>query len=391
MNILPLYANFFPADQVNRNLNWNDFSSSMKEIQYGPNEPDFSIDERTWTKTCLKVAFVVLKIVLFPWILFEGLRFIVNRILMTALYPAQSWIIKFCAKPKLKTGSLDQQRMEGATQLKAKNYVMRHVVLQKDGTSFSGVLVGKPETLNNGKWVLQATGNLEPIEKFLTCKENYADAYQRKKYNLLMVNGPGVGRSGGMATTDNLWEPQEIAITFLEQVIHATKIVIAGFSLGAAASGQGIVKHEFKDPKPQCLAISQMSFDSVSNVGRKMMKTKAPCLYPFSRFLSKFGRVDIDSIDSAKKMVEMGIPQAIIQAGTSFEDYHHDGIVPPKGTLGRRLHKLNIKQLKTFYFVDKGSHSLPMKQTLQAIEDWEATHGRNHLHSSMDAPRESSS
>lgn len=371
MIIHPLYTQFF-AQQRN-DLNWQNFNSSAEEIELGPKEADFSVDDRTWCQTCTKVALIVLKIILFPWGLFEVIRFATHRVLMTALYPAQSWIVK-AAIPAFKTKNLDQRRVTEAKDLASKNYIVRHVCLKKDGTSYSGLLIGKPETMQSGNWVLQATGNGHPVEQATSS----AEEYQKIGYNLLLVNGPGVGRSEGMATTQNLWKSQEVALSFLEQAICAKRIVAAGFSLGGAVIGDAIVKHECDQKKHDYLVIRQMSFDSVSNVGRKMMKTRAPCLYPFSRFLSRLGDVEIDSVANSRKMIQMNIQEAIIQAGTDETDFHHDQIIHHKATLGRRLHKEGITTLKSFYYVPNGSHdrhlhSMPFEETRLAIKDWEAT------------------
>jgi hypothetical protein len=357
MVINPIYAHLSPT-----------LNSTREELEFGPSLPDFSIDQRTWCKTCQKIALLVLKIALFPWFLFEVVRWVTQRLLMASLYPAQSSYVKCFKKTAHRTANLDLCRLQIPEQLAGGHPIIRHVRLEKDGISFSGLLLSTAATIQNGKWILQATGSHEPIER----AAHLLEAYQTVGFNLLMVNGPGVGRSEGMANAETLGDPQEMGITFLETAINANRVVIAGFSLGGAAIGRAIEEHEFKVDEKNYLVIRQMSFDKVSNVGRKMFRKKGSCLTHFSRFLTWLGKIEIDNLTSSKRLLELNIPEEIIQSGDA-DTFTDDGIVMEKATLGRRLKKEGIvhPELKSFRNVPNSGHTMPIESTLDAIRDWE--------------------
>ena len=79
------------------------------------------------------------------------------------LYPAQSNLLKFFFTV-LRTKELNDYRAKDAALLVKEGYVVREIVLKKNGICYSGLLIGHSTTISNKKWVVQATGNGEPIE-----------------------------------------------------------------------------------------------------------------------------------------------------------------------------------------------------------------------------------
>jgi alpha-beta hydrolase superfamily lysophospholipase len=374
MKISEVYTQYFSPNAADPR-NWESLNSTAEELRYGPNEPDFSIDNRTCCSTCKKIALLLLKIILVPWILYEAITFVAQRIAMAALYPAQSFFVK-CCRPSLRTSHLDRRREELPERFAEQGYVIRHVKLEKDGTDYSGLWMGSPETLDNGKWVLHATGNVQPIERAV----DLVDSFQSIGYNLLMVNGPGVGRSDGIATAATLGEPQDIGISFLEHAIKANRLVLSGFSLGGAALGEAIHNHDFHlegDEHKHYLVIRSMCFDSVGNVGRK--KTSKGCFAPFSKCVANWTKLEADNVASSRKLLELQIPEVIIQAGEG-DTFAHDGMIPEKATLGRRLQKEGITdpELKQFINVPGARHHVPIETILDVIRTWDDTFEEAH-------------
>ncbi len=346
--------------------NWDAFRSTQEELRLGPLNPDFTIDNRSYWKTCKKVALVILKIILFPWILYEGIRYVFQRLAMAALYPAQSSILKSCILPEMKTEALDIARMHVPP-----NSIVRHIKLVKDGISYSGLLMGSPGTIENGKWVLQATGNAQPVEY---C-QFYFQSYQIVGYNLLMINGPGVGRSEGTATAESLGYPQEIALSYLEQVIQATRVVLSGFSLGSGAISQAIKEHEFQFETTKYLVIQQMTFDSTANVAHKFLTHRntccTSCLAPIAKCIIQWTGLNVDNTDASRRLSELGIPEVIIQAGNSAE-FQHDGIIPIEAAHARRVLQESLVAHKYIYRIPNGSHNESTHpQAIHAIHNWQ--------------------
>ena len=356
-----VYTNLFhPA------RDWNAFRSTQEELRLGPLTADFTIDNRSCWKTCKKVALAILKIILFPWILYEGIRYLFQRLAMAALYPAQSAILKSCILPEMKTEALDIARIHVPP-----GSIIRHIKLVKDGISYSGLLMGSPGTIENGKWVLQATGNAQPIEY----SESYFHDYQSTGYNLLMVNGPGVGRSEGTATAESLGHPQEIALTYLEQVIQATRIVLSGFSLGAGAISQAIKEHDFQFETTKYLVIQQMTFDSTANVAHKFLSHRntccTSCLAPIARCIIQWTGLNVDNTDASRRLLELEIPEVIIQAGNSV-GFQHDGVIPAEATHARTVLQEQMVAHKYIYRIPNASHNESAHaQRIHAIQNWQ--------------------
>lgn len=337
------------------------FSSSALEDFSGAlstRAPDYSIEPKTWRQTAKHVAIFILKIVLFPWALYELAQFILQRFIMLPLYPAQNSFLKWIIPPFSNT-SLDISRTQAAKNLLDKGYVVRHVCLEKQGTRYSGLLIGKKETIENGNWVIQATGNCEPVEY---SAEEYADNYSKIQYNTLLVNGPGVGRSQGTATPKTMGDAQQVGISFLETLVKAKKIVLAGRSLGGAAIGQAIEQHTF-DLNIKYLVVRQMTFDRASNVCSKNICPKSGFLRTLVKKLVRWAGCEMDSTISSKKLADLNIKEVIVQATCeevigvpSTHQFQTDGPIINRASLGYRLVKTNTLKEKVFLSLPNAPH-----------------------------------
>lgn len=331
------------------------------------NKADFVvIDEVSNLKTASSIA---LKVSLLPRTIHDAIKWVVQRGIMSKLYPAQNSLKKLIIS-KFQNGHLDEARAKVALEMKANNYVVRHINLQKNNVQYSAMLIGHQNTIENGQWVLQATGNDWPIEKVAS---KFAEKYYEVGYNLLMVNGPGVGRSEGAATPKSIGDAQEVGIRFLEEMIDAKKIIIAGYSLGGAAVGMAILEHNFAPnlDKRKYLVIRQMTFDRTSNIFRNYAHILYPKLKPIVKQLVIWADCEMDSVAASKKLEEISIPECIIQAGNE-QSFSHDGMIPLRSTLGYRLIKEKISgKTKTFHRIPNANHAFPFEQTLSAIRNWD--------------------
>jgi hypothetical protein len=337
-------------------------NSTPDELRTAPIQPDFSVDNRTCWKTTKKIALIILKIALFPWIIYEAIRWTFQRLAMTVIYPAQSIILRYCGYPQFKTEQQDLFRSEIPSHMPPDS-IIRHIVLEKDGTSYSGLMLSCPETIQNGKWAIQALGNCETVEQSIHRYSHYKEV----EYNLIMINGPGVGRSEGTATAQTMGEAQEMGISYLEQVIQANHIVIAGFSLGGGAIGRAIIDHTFLEDK-KYLVIQQMTFDKLSNLAHSL---SSPCTAPITRCMVHWTGIEQDNTAASKKLTELGIPEVVIQAGI-ITVFQHDGVIPPEATHGHALVELGLNDEKTICRTIKGRHNEGgITETVEFIRSWE--------------------
>lgn len=358
-----IYDHYFKAEpQLDPNVKWTDFAS--KDIHFdGPlsnHQVDFSIKtERNWSQVASEIIKLVLKIVLFPWGLYCLLRYASQRFIMLPLYPAQSRILKLFF-PIFREKELQKE----AREVSALNdtFHTRHVVLEKNGVRYSGLLIGHPSTIHNGNWVLQATGNGEPVEHTAF---DFAKTYHKAGFNTLLINGPAVGRSQGHATPESMGEVQDLGMTFLETAVKAKKLVLAGRSLGGAAISMGILQHQFR-ADVKYLVIQQMTFDSASNIIAKIGSLILICIPQSAlRYFTKWAGCEMDSIEASKKLQKLGITEIIVQATKEaiphdgqfkLDDFHTDGPIIADASKGHGLIREGVTDNKIFIGLGKAHH-----------------------------------
>ncbi|MGH2613267.1 MAG: hypothetical protein ACRDFB_09525, partial [Rhabdochlamydiaceae bacterium] len=292
------------------------------------------------------------------------LRYIVQRLGMALLYPAQSRVKKFLKFPELHTSVLNNSRKEAADALNKTGFIVRDVVLEKNGVRYSGLLVGHKDTIDNGNWALQATGNAEPIER---CVESFAKTYKKFNFNILLINGPSVGKSEGEAVPKSLGDAQEVGLSFMEMALKATKIVIAGRSFGGAAIGLAILQHQFKvDVK--YLVIRQMTFDRASNVCGKFVGTIFPQLARLEGLVAwivRWAGSEMDLVETSQHLQRRSIKEVIVQAGnkkimgeklSTIDDFYSDGSILAHASLGYALIKEGVTDNKVFICLVSARH-----------------------------------
>jgi len=344
--INPLYNQYFPVNGLAPN-DWKPFKNYQALQGNEPSIPDFSISsEKTWIDTAKTISLILLKIIIFPWGLYEVTKALIGRIVMLLVYPAQ---VIFTAREMDRL----RQRVE-ATLEQNRDFVGREVVLEKNGLRYTGLLFGHQSDISNGKWALYATGNSSTIEHIFL--ENGEVPYSRAGFNILLVNGPGVGRSEGLATAERIGDAQEVAISFLETAIKAKKIVLAGHSLGGAAIGKAALQHTFL-PDVHYLAMRMMTFARLSQIAAKFEGSLA------GKVITWFGS-EMDSVAASKKFQEQGIHEIVIQGG-------QDEMMAQVDLL-EALQKEDLMENKTGLLLPNAGHGdLPSGKITEEIQKWD--------------------
>lgn len=392
---LPLYNDFSQHNQ------WDQFASPSDDFitPLSRRAADFSIQERDkslWD-AAHQITLFVAKIIIFPWGLYCLARYTVQRIAMLPLYPLQSRIVQFFA-PVISEQALNAKRQKEAAILSRNGFIVRDVSLEKNGVRYSGLLMGHRDTITNGKWALQATGNGEPIEYAAV---EIAEIYNGMEFNTLMINGPAVGRSEGQATPDSMGDAQEVGISFIETALKADKMVIAGRSLGGAAIGQAILKHEFKDDVDY-LVIQQMTFDRTSNISGRFLKDVikleseaimffgniidylpgcspngtqicgptiqhifTKIILPLVSAIIKWSGCEMVNAEASRKLQALGIKEVIVQAShrdipddelPDADDFITDGMISAEASHGRGLICDGVTDNKVFLCLPHAHH-----------------------------------
>ena len=362
--------------------------NSYKEIYEAP-----SVSQ--WTKSdafylSLKIAAFALSCTFFSYrrvgYVFAGYelaRHIIQRLIMIPLYPLQSKIARLFFAPfqeksldgwrsavvkgdmfpsgwkeaitMAKDLGLETKALENGTVkvlgLEEYGYHIDHIRLKMNGVIYSALKVSHED--NKKGWVLQATGNGEPIE-YATV--SFAKIYKERGFNVLLVNGPGAGRSEGRATPATMGDAQLAGIYYLETVLKAKAVIIAGRSLGGAAVGQAILRYPFKvDDAKKFIVIRQMSFSKTSDVSKEIVGM-GPLVKKIVSFIIWWTGLEMDSVAASKKLAELGIHEVIVQGGcadgASEVQHNHfgdDHVIPNQASLGYRVFLENMNH-KTYLF-----------------------------------------
>lgn len=327
--------------------------------------------------TAKKWGLRLVQLIFLPWGASVFFKYCWQRLAMVFVYPAQSYVAKLL-RPHLRSSSIARERENLRKDMMRKGYFFREVTVEKNGCRYSGFMLGKNEHAQNGQWVLQAQGNSVSVEE---SAQKFAEAYGELGFSTLFLNGPGVGESEGEATPDQIGEAQQGGIELLE-FCSAKKIVIAGFSLGAAAVGKAIEKHKFRSDI-QYLVIRQMAFNNCSTVAEK-----------HAGRVGKYSIIDrgleMDNVQSSMRLQQLDIPEIIIQSSKicqpellipdgpdenlAKDAFADDGVIPADASLGYSLIKLGITRNKKFRMVRNALHedSRVISVTKQEIQHFKA-------------------
>ncbi len=164
--------------------------------------PTFSIDTRTWCDTAKEIALLVLKIVIFPWGIYELVKYAVQRAIMTFVYPAQNCFSKNQAE------QIQAIINKPAMQKLMEADIVRQIVLEKNGVQYTGWMISNPKQRDNGQWALQAAGNNERVINYIAL---LGDKYMRSNFNTILIDNPGVGTSQGTSTPNIVVEVHWLA------------------------------------------------------------------------------------------------------------------------------------------------------------------------------------
>jgi len=307
-------------------------------------------------------CFATIKPLAFFWIFYGTAQYVTERMVMAEIYPAQN----IFHKKKLNQKKRVRIALEKALAFQDK-VQLEPIVLKKNGMAFHGWILFDPKQKENGKWVLQATGNKAAVEEYIP---RIQERYALVGYNTLLINNPGVGESQGTSTPKTIGQVQELALSYLENTVGAKKIVLAGHSLGGAAIGQAILQHTFK-PNIQYLVIQQMTFGKLSKVAKQMKPSLKALIKPVVYWTG----LEMDTTAASRKLAELNIEEYIINKKIAAK-YLHDGVIAGRVSLGHSLHKLGISHLKTTHYPNFSldfSHNCAkyLDLTAKIIDSWD--------------------
>ncbi len=301
-----------------------------------------------WSFTTLNIAAltqfpIVVKISLIApqIILTVALVIVIRKILAVAIthivYPAT--IMSYMNKQEI-----NSDRWESFNELNNQKFECRRVALNKSGMNYDAFVIEHETTKDNDQWVVIAGGNGWIGESaILTCVKQFKNL----GFNILFVNGPGVGSSSKFPTTYGIGAAQEAGLQFLEKVVKAKKILLYGTSLGGGAQAEAIQSHTFRK-NIKYMVWSDRSFDTLSHAASEMV------LYIAKPIFFLLG-IQLNGIAGAKKLQKLGIkhivtqrcdtnyPNSILPNNGPISEHGTDGVIPNKASLYVGLRKAGIQ------------------------------------------------
>jgi hypothetical protein len=266
------------------------------------------------------IAQLVAKIILIPWGLCSLVQFAVYKLALKIIGDQKMDALRIYS-PK----ELPLMRQLACAGLVQAGFTVRHVVLEKNGLRYSGLMIYKP---GNQRWVLHVGGNADIAEQL-------ADRlpYSEEKSNILLINPPGVGLSEGEATPQTFSDGVAVGISFLEKKVHAKTIFLSGFSAGGAALGQALLQHQ-PVAGVRYRVLFQKTFSRFSDIASKWVGTWA------GKWIKSWGW-EMDSVQASRHLQTHGIKQIIVQGGIAKPpcpsiaptEFAHDGVIPSDASL----------------------------------------------------------
>lgn len=263
----------------------------------------------------------------------------------------------------------DQDRWKEFEILSQKNSECRRITLNKSGISYDAFAVEHASTKGNGKWAIIAGGNGWIGDR---CLSYCAKDFIPYGFNILYVNGPGVGRSTGFPTSYSIGAGQEAGLQFLEKAVQAKTILMYGTSLGGGAQSEAIQSHKEFKKGINYIVWSHATFDKLSNVASSLVTG-------FAKYIFFLLGVELNGIKGAKRLQELGIRHIVTQNNLDatfvkeFEEKGTDGVIWNKDSLYIGLRKAGFEDQNRikFYLDPKMKHNgdLPLSMKAKLVTD----------------------
>lgn len=245
---------------------------------------------------------------------------------------------------------------------KGKYAVLRFSV-EVNGHLIDAMLLGKPDNINNGRWILQSGHNMDSLESSAAYPFEINRRINNLNANYLLFNYPGVGCSEGAPTQEDLVATYHAMLKVLEEDVKAKEIIPWGVCLGGGVQGEAIKDYEFKKDiayvfvKDQTFSsvdaaplgmLSEWKNNSVAEMrlAGKILPDKI--LGPLAKNVCKAGGWTLESVSSSTRLDKLNIPEVIIQNAITENPHHKkeiigDGMISVRAALASKLIEQNWK------------------------------------------------
>lgn len=220
----------------------------------------------------------------------------------------------------------------------------RRITVEVDGLFVDGMIMGKAETLGNGRWMLASLGNGQCYEEQVNAESTIHALAEETKSNVLLFNYSGVGASSGAPTKEAMKKAYQAMLRFLEdeqQGIGAKEIIGYGHSLGGGAQSLGLEQHTFRDGV-RYVFVKSKTFSSVSAAVSGKLRSTSTLLAKLASMLVIIFGWEINSAASSQRLqaheiVVQRVKAAVNLGAMQGADMKNDGVISAAASLGRAL------------------------------------------------------
>ncbi len=254
--------------------------------------------------------------IIFPIALYQRLQTVAARFLL----PSMSEPLEVCTRQR--------------TYIPLKgSFKYKRLTIEVDGVKIDAMIVGKPSTLNNGRWILNSNPNAVTYERYLAEGKDLTTLLRGLNANALVFNYPGVGASEGAPSKSTMEKVYRAMLKFLEEEVRAKEIIAYGRSMGGGAQA-AVDGHPCK-PHIKYVFVKDRTFSSIYSVASSITNRVLA-------FLTLCLRWNIDTANSSKKLTtpEIIIQTAHVKRPTLLKhasQVKDDGLITAEASLAQTL------------------------------------------------------
>ncbi|CRX39392.1 CPn0927/CPn0928 family alpha/beta hydrolase fold protein [Estrella lausannensis] len=292
-----------------------------------------------------RIAKVVLAIVFFPL----GIWYLLHRVAGLFLVPAS-----FDPEiTKISIAAREALNLEGPWKYK-------RFTVAVDDCLVDACVIGREETLGNGRFVLKSFGNGETYRLSDYAFEQFL---QEINGNAIVFNVPGVGGSVGGPSRDTMAKAYRAMLQFMEdqeEGLGAREIIGYGYSIGGAVQATGLDEHTLRNDL-KYLFIKDKTFATLGGIATDIAGG-------FIGFVVKALGWNISVVDSS---IRLKAKEIIIQTTSGYQErvltsaaeIINDGIITASASLAKAILESKEPMYEKVVIATPTDHGTPLLST----------------------------
>lgn len=210
----------------------------------------------------------------------------------------------------------------------------KRLTLEVDGYKIDTLLMGKPDNLSNGRWILVSQGAEDYYETSLSSSSSndVKTIMGKLNSNAIFFNYPKT--SSGMPNRYVMAKAHITILNFLENKVNATEIIDYSQSLDAGIQSDALKDHELKKDI-KYVFVKSRTFSNLSSESS----------HYYNRFIGFIIKILGWNLDCQASSRKLNAPEIILQKAdversreiTKTDNISNDGVIFPEASLAKAL------------------------------------------------------